>query len=180
MEQTLARRKTRSLTRKAEMPLCDDIVLTKRPCSVVLENVDHLINRQAGTSIEQPQSQAESEFQQVESQTPQITETAEEIAENTQIEEVVETESAMEISEAGDVVEDGQIGEGAQVDEPTEAVEDGQIGEGSQVDEAVEVGEGSSAKKRKQHMSLLHNNHTWHRNKGLNDDATVYYDCAGK
>lgn len=38
----------------------------------------------------------------------------------------------------------------------------------------------SGVKNRKQYMPLLHENHTWHRNKGLNDDATIYYDCSGK
>lgn len=35
-------------------------------------------------------------------------------------------------------------------------------------------------KKRKAYEPLLHDNHIWHRNKSLNNDETIYYDCAAK
>lgn len=35
-------------------------------------------------------------------------------------------------------------------------------------------------KKRKAYEPLMHDNHIWHRNKSLNNDETIYYDCAAK
>lgn len=68
-----------------------------------------------------------------------------------------------------------QVTESEQVEEQTETVDVVEVAE-----DVAASDEGSSGKKRKQYLPLLHNNHTWHRNKGINNEETVYYDCGGK